>query len=135
MKGLLADINIQGHVLILLQVWQSAAWREVWDSLALDVYVFNRLGLPRDTSDARVWQECQARQLVLITANRNAEGPDSLESTLRTQNTPASLPVMTVANARRVQLEAAYASRVAVKLLEHFLDIDRFRGTGRLFVP
>ncbi len=29
MTGILADINIQGHLGILLQVWQSAAWREV----------------------------------------------------------------------------------------------------------
>ncbi len=40
-----------------------------------------------------------------------------------------------VTDERRVQLEAAYAGKVAIKLLEYFLDIDAVRGTGRLYVP
>jgi hypothetical protein len=135
MTGILADINIQGHLDVLLQVWQSEEWRAIWQELDLTVQTFEALGLTRDTSDAEVWQECQKRQIVLITANRNDDGPDSLESTIRNFGTPLSLPVFTVANARRVQLEAAYAARVAAKLLEHFLEIDQVRGTGRLYVP
>jgi hypothetical protein len=135
MKGVLADINVQGHLDILLRVWQSETWREVWNSLAVAALKFADLGLNPKITDAVLWQECQDRQLVLITANRNQDGPDSLETTIRSRNSPASLPVFTVSDARRLKLEATYATRVAVTLLEYFLDIESVRGTGRLYVP
>ncbi len=133
--GILADINTQGHLYILLQVWQSAEWREIWESLNLAVHTFASLGLHRATADDAVWHVCQARQIVLLTANRNDDGPTSLEATIRGYNTAQSLPVFTFADARRIQREAGYAAKVAIKLLEHFLDIDAVRGTGRLYVP
>jgi hypothetical protein len=120
---------------ILLQVWQSEKWREIWDALNLTIHTFASLGLDSSTPDDVLWQGCQARQLVLLTANRNDDGPDSLETTIRTHNTARSLPVFTFADERRIQLEAAYAAKVAIKLLEYFLDIDAVRGTGRLYVP
>jgi len=73
--------------------------------------------------------------MILVTANRNAEGPDSLEATLRSQNTTSSLPVFTFANARKVLNSRKYADRVAAQLLDYLLDIDRVRGTGRLYLP
>jgi hypothetical protein len=70
-----------------------------------------------------------------VTANRNADGPDSLEATLRTQNTATSLPVFTIADAKRVLRSREYAERVALRLLDYLLDIDRVRGAGRLYLP
>ena len=75
------------------------------------------------------------KQLILVTANRNAAGSDSLEMTLRAENTATSLPVFTIANEKRVFQSRDYAERVAVKLLDYLLDIDRVRGTGRLYLP
>jgi hypothetical protein len=134
-KGILADINIQGHVELLRHVWESATWREVWTSLAAPLHTFARLGLPANASDAAVWQFCQQNELVLLSANRNQEGPDCLESTIRNHNTPNSLPVFTLADADRVQQSRIYREEVAVRLLEYFLDINRLRGTGRMYVP
>ncbi len=54
---------------------------------------------------------------------------------MRAKNTATSLPVFTLANAERVFHSRDYAERVAVKLLEYLLDIDRVRGTGRLYLP
>ena len=59
---------------------------------------FERLGLPYNTSDRDLWQLCQQREIVLLTANRNDEGPNSLEATIRTLNAPSSLPVLTIAD-------------------------------------
>ncbi|MCI0465079.1 MAG: hypothetical protein L0Z62_49795 [Gemmataceae bacterium] len=135
MKGILGDINVQGHMELLRQSWESAAWQDVWARLALPLHTFAELGLPADESDAVVWRYCQQHQLVLLTANRNDDGPDSLESAIRDGNTPTSLPVFTMADADRVRHSSAYAEQVAVKLLEYFLDIDKLRGTGRMYVP
>ena len=135
MTGILADINVQGHLEVLLQVWQSEEWRDVWQGLVLSVHTFENLGLSREAPDTLVWRACQDAGIVLLTANRNDEGPDSLEATIREHNTEQSLPVFTLADPRRVQLDAAYAARVAIKLLQYFLEIDTVRGTGRLCVP
>ncbi len=82
-----------------------------------------------------IWQACQTRQVALLTANRNADRPDSLEETIRRENTPDCLPVFTFADATRIIRDRNYAERVAVRLLEYFLEIDNVRGAGRLFVP
>jgi hypothetical protein len=82
-----------------------------------------------------VWEACQREQVILLTANRNDAGPDSLEATLQQYNTPTSLPVFTLANEQRVLRDRLYAAAVADRLLEFLFDIDRYRGTGRLYVP
>ena len=135
MKAILGDVNIEGHLKILLTLWESPNWCEFWAGLNLVVLAFDDINLSQKTSDAVVWQTCQQEQLILVTANRNADGPDSLEATLRTQNKTTSLPVFTIANADRVILSRDYAERVAVQLLDYLLDIDRVRGTGRLYLP
>jgi hypothetical protein len=72
---------------------------------------------------------------VLITANRNQQGSDSFEATLKTLNTESSLPIITIAKAERVLKSKNYADRVAEQLLDRLLSIDTFRGAGRIFVP
>src|SRR4051794_28932420 len=89
-KGIMADINIEGQVELLLGVWQLPKWREIWEGLGLDRFRFADLGLTPASPDVFVWQACQDQEVILITANRNADGPDSLEETLRTRNTPQS---------------------------------------------
>ncbi len=82
-----------------------------------------------------LWQVRQQQEIILITANRNDKGADSLESAIRTMNTVHSLPVFTIANARQVLHNRAYAERVVESLLDYLIDIDNFRGTGRLYLP
>ena len=65
----------------------------------------------------------------------NDEGPDSLEATIRALNVPSSLPVLTIADPELVLASRDYAERVAIQVLEYLLDLDHFRGVGRLFVP
>jgi hypothetical protein len=135
MAGIMADHNIEGHFTVLLRIWTSDVWEEWWASLGFAVESFERLDILYDTSDRELWQVCQQREIVLITANRNDEGPDSLESTIHDLNNPSSLPVLTIANPALVLTSPDYAERVAIQILEYLLGLDNFRGVGRLFVP
>ena len=82
-----------------------------------------------------VWRRCQERQLILLTNNRNDDGPESLEATIRTLNIATSLPVFTFADADRSLQNAAYAEKVMVSLFDQLLRLDSLRGTGRLYLP
>jgi hypothetical protein len=135
MAGIMADHNVEGHFVVLLRLWTSEAWAALWESLELEIESFVRLDIPYGTSDRDLWQVCQQREIVLLTANRNDEGLDALEATIRDLNTPSSLPVLTIAEPELVLTSPAYAERVAIQVLEYLLDLDNFRGTGRLFVP
>jgi hypothetical protein len=134
-KGLLADVNIEGHFRVLLQLLQAEARRELWTFLNLGALTFPDLHLLADTLDVIVWQTCQREQLVLVTGNRNARGPDSLEWAIRTLNTPASLPVITLADPNRILADRPYGERVADRLLETLYDLENYRGAGRIYVP
>jgi hypothetical protein len=133
--GILADANIEGQFRIILRLLESDFRKEFWEALQWTTPTFADLRLAATASDLVVWQLCQQLELVLITANRNAAGPESLERTIREHNTPASLPVLTLANAERIQHEKTYAERVADQLLDYVFTIDKYRGTGRLYLP
>jgi len=133
--GILADANCEAHLALLLRLFQQNWRQEVWEFLRLARVSFADLGLLPDASDRDVWEVCQRAQVVLVTANRNEEGPASLESTIQHQNTPQSLPVCTLANDQRVLRDRPYAETVADRLIEVLFDIDSYRGTGRIYVP
>jgi hypothetical protein len=136
MPGILADINVQGQVDLLRHILESEYWREVWVGLATPIYTFGEVGLSRTSPDSVVWRLCQQRQLVLVTANRNMEAPDSLEATIQNENTPNCLPVFTLADAEEIRHSKAYAERVVERMLEYLLDMEeKYRGTGRLYLP
>ena len=135
MRGIMGDNDVQGHFTRLLRIFLSPTWRELWERLHLAVETFETLGLEHLAPDVLVWETCQARQVVLVTGNRNDEGPDSLEATIRSRNTPDSLPVLTIASPKVFMKSRSYAERVAEKILECLLEIDTRRGAGRIWVP
>jgi len=71
----------------------------------------------------------------LLTCNRNRDGANSLEETIRRHNRPDCLPVFTVSDPSRFGTERDYDTRLAKDILEYLISIDELRGTGRLFVP
>jgi hypothetical protein len=109
--------------------------RALWDYLDLRFLTFADAGLSSDDTDAHIWDVCQQRGLYLLTNNRNDEGPDSLEATIRTRNTAACWPVFTFSDADRLYQSKDYADRVVESLFDHLLRIESLRGTGRLFLP
>jgi hypothetical protein len=120
---------------VLLSIWTSAEWLELWEMVNCQVHTFRGLGLLANTSDSELWQLCQECQFFLVTGNRNADGEDSLETTSRNLNQPDSLPVITIADEKRLMLDRHYAERVASQILEILYQADNVRGTRRLYVP
>lgn len=135
MKAILGDYNLQGHVRVLVRVWEEEPRRFFWDRLGLTVCTFGQLGLPPETPDDELWRLCRREQIALLTANRNMDTPTSLEAVIRAENRPDCLPVFTIADADRMFESRDYAVRVAEKLLEHLVFIDNVRGAGRLYLP
>ena len=135
MPGMVADVNVEGHLQVLVLLLREESRRAFWAHLNFRTPSFHDLGLPPISSDRAVCQKCQQEQLVLITANRNDDGRDSLEATIRVLNTKESLPVITLANPDRILSDRHYAERTADQLLEYLIDLEKYRGTGRLYVP
>ena len=135
MPRIMADHNVEGHLQVLLTIWSSSAWGDVWREIGCDLESFERLGIAPDTSDTDLWEVCQAHEIVLLTGNRNAEGADSLEAAIASLGTARSLPVVTVGDPDRLLRDRDYAQRVAAQVLEYLLDLENLRGTGRLYVP
>jgi hypothetical protein len=70
----------------------------------------------------------------LLMDNRNMEGGDSLEQTIRDENTEMSLPVLTIGRVERM-IELTYREACAVRLLDIVLYPEDYVGAGRLFIP
>jgi hypothetical protein len=135
MTPILVDHNIEGQVGVLTSIWESSEWFELWQFLCVGAQSLADLGLADNIPDSELWQLCQDRGMILITGNRNADGEDSLELTMRRLGRLDSLPVLTISNPDRVISDRDYANAVAVKVLEILLDLERLRGTRRLFIP
>jgi hypothetical protein len=135
MIQVMCDQDVLGLAQAVLARCRQPDWKPVWDELGIEVITFADLRLDVDAADAEIWIACQTNQIVLLTGNRNAEGPDSLEVTIRKRNAPDSLPVFTFADLRRLKHDRAYQELVAERLLEKLIDLDALRGTGRIYLP
>jgi hypothetical protein len=83
MQGLLADVNVAGHLLYMSRLLK---FLDLWPILAdidIRLMTLSELEWPRDIDDRQLWHRCQDDGWILCTENRNKEGPDSLEATLR----------------------------------------------------
>lgn len=72
--------------------------------------------------------------MIILTANRNMKGGDSLEQIIRENNTLQSLPVVTIGNKERLD-EQRYRERCARRLIEILFDIENYMGVGRVYIP
>jgi hypothetical protein len=108
---------------------------EGWLSLLdLRIVTFREVMLAIKSDDRLIWRFAQAQGMILLTANRNMEAPDSLEQTIREENTPSSLPVLTIGSLDRFG-EPHYRERCYLRLLDIVLYLDDYLGAGRLFIP
>ena len=73
--------------------------------------------------------------MILLTANRSMKGKDSLEQVMREENTPNSLPGMTIGNANRLLNDGEYREPCVESLIEIVLGINGYMGVSRLFIP
>lgn len=127
----LADHNIEGQSEILWGTMAAEGWGEFF---FLKLLTFADAGLSYESNDREVWRFAQANQIILLTDNRNMEGDDSLEQTIRDENAPSSLPVLTIGNVGRMD-EKIYRIRCATRITEILIDIENYLGTGRIYVP
>jgi len=130
----LGDNDGGGAVTVLRRILESAENAASLELVDITFTEFEALGLPRDAPDRLVWRTCPAAGAVLITGNR-AGGPDSLDRVIRELSDETSLPVLTLADPRRVVRDTAYADAAARRLLDFLDRIESLRGTGRLFLP
>lgn len=131
MITILIDHNIEGHVLRVWDAFQAQGWSDV---ISLRMLTFDAVDLAFGSSDRDVWRFAQAQSMVLLTANRNMNEADSLEQTIREENVPTSLPVLTLGNPSRIT-QRVYREAVALRLAEIAMELDRYLGMGRIYIP
>jgi len=128
---ILVDHDIEGQAELLWGLISVQGWLEIMD---LELLTFADVGLSVNSSDREVWRFAQANRMILLTNNRNMDDEDSLEQTIRDENSITSLPVLTVGNVRRFP-DRSYREQCAAQLLEIVMDIERHLGRGRVFIP
>src|SRR5437870_5533180 len=128
---ILLDHDLEGQVAFL----KSALRETGWDR---DVHIqFKHLrdfDLPDDCADREIWRRVQAERILLITNNRNREDETSLQATVDRENTPDSLPILTISDQTRLR-QPVYRQQVVERLVAIILDVDKYLGTGRLYLP
>lgn len=128
---ILLDHNLDGYDIYLAVGLKEIGWGEL---ILADFKRLRDYGLPDNLPDQDIWRFVQANRLLLITNNRNSRGETSLQATLRRENTPDALPILTVADKEALK-RSDYRQRAAQKLVDIIIDLDCYLGTGRLFIP
>jgi hypothetical protein len=131
MITILSDHDIEGKVFLLWGTVAASGWVEM---LPLRLVRFRDVGLPPDSTDRAVWRFAQTNGMILLTNNRNMEGVDSLEQTIRDENTSTSLPVLTIGDFDRIT-DRTYRENCATRLIEIIVYLDDYLGVGRMFIP
>lgn len=104
--------------------------------MSINLLFFPDVGLDISADDEIVWQLCQEKGYILLTGNRTAtDGAKSLEFTIRRLLQPHSLPIITIANLRRINGDRLYCERCAEQLAEILFELDKVRGVPRLYIP
>lgn len=131
MTTVLVDHNVEGQAVLLWGTLATEGWLEL---VPLRLATFAEIGLSLESSDRAVWRFAQAQRMLLLTDNRSMKGADSLEQTIREENTSSALPVLTIGNVGRLD-EREYRERCARRLVEIVLDLEYYLGVGRVFIP
>jgi hypothetical protein len=137
MQGLLADINVQGHLSYLRRLLEALDLWFIFAELKLKLMTFPELKLPQNLDDRSLWNHCQQDGWVLFTDNRNHEGPNSLEATLRDSWRIGHFPVLTLSNKSKFRHNREYAEQVAIDVAELLFGISQgeYRNQPRIWVP
>ena len=137
MAGLLADVNVQGHLPYLQRLMDGLGLLEILAESDIVLVTFPDHSLDRHMKDRDLWNYCQANDLVLLTENRNHEDNNSLNATIQDSWQPGHLPVLTLANKGKFENSELYAIRVAEDVAELLFSCfhDGVRDQPGIFVP
>jgi hypothetical protein len=131
MISILSDHDIEFYARLLWSQFSDSEWQ------AFGLYgfaTFRDLEIAEDLTDRQIWLFCQQHNLLLLTANRNMDDTNSLETAIRELNQPGSLPVLTIARPKRPMNEA-YRETCAYRVADIAVDLSKLRGSGRQFIP
>ncbi len=128
---ILADYNLNRQAILFSG---SLVVSGLLDLVPIQLMTFEEVGLPADSNDRVVWTFAQINAMLLLTANRNATGEDSLEQVMHEENQPTSFPIITIGDPDRVN-ESDYRDRCVERLVEIVIDIQDYMGAGQLFIP
>ena len=131
MIAVLVDHNVEGQAALLVSTLATDGWLKLG---LFELITFVDAGLPYTSGDRAVWRFVQERGMLLLTSNRNMDGEDSLEQTIRDENQATSLPVVTIADVARI-VEKTYREQCATRLAEVVFDLEDHLGAGRLYIP
>jgi len=127
----LVDYNLTGYVVLFQGTLAADGWL---DLLSIRFMLLKEAGLDADSDDRTIRRFVQSNQMLLLTANRNAKGEDSLEQTIRKEGTSTSPPVITIGNLDRL-VEREYREQCSARLADIVLSIENYLGVSRLFIP
>jgi hypothetical protein len=131
MIRLLSDHDVVQQTRLIWEVFDQNEWHNFGvEGLAS----FSDVGLAVTASDRLIWTTCQSRDLVLVTANRNAEGADALANVIAELNHAGCLPVLTIGRPRQVT-EYSYREDCAYRIADMALELEQVRGSARIFIP
>lgn len=133
MATVLSDHNCEGHAQLLLEALDREGFAAL---LGLELKLFRDVELAPDADDETVWAFCQLHGFLLLTGNRSArDGDASLEMVLRRRALDARLPILTIGDLDRVLHDAEYRWRCAERMVDIILNLDRYQGVPRLYLP
>ena len=133
MQRILSDHNCEGQA---EAIFNALRYRGFFPLVPMTLVQFRDVGLDISADDLEVWQFCQKNGDLLLTGNRTAsDGVKSLEYSIHQHLKEDSLPVITIGNLDRVMADPVYCWRCAENLVEIALDVDKVRGTPRLYIP
>jgi hypothetical protein len=134
-NSLLVDTNLDGHARRIKQRMYSSEWLEYSEFMNVEILYFEDVDLDRNAPDNVVWRLCQERGYWLLTANRNEDAEDSLETTIRNEGTFESLPVLTLADANRLLFNMSYLDKIIERLFDCLMSRNVLLGSGRKYLP
>ncbi|NET62127.1 MAG: ACP S-malonyltransferase [Symploca sp. SIO2E6] len=127
----LVDYNLTGYIVLFQGTLAAEGWL---DLLSIRFVTLEEAGLTADSDDRTIWRFAQSNQMLLLTANRNAKGENSLEQTIREESTSTSIPVITIGNLDRL-VEREYREQCSARLADIVLFLENYLGVSRLFIP
>ncbi len=131
MIAILVDHNMEGQAGWL---WDVLIKIELPDIIDMKMVMFADIGLPENSADRIVWRFAQKNSMLLLTDNRSDHEEDSLEQTIREENSLESFPVLTIGSLDRMK-ESYYRVKCAERIAEIVLDLKTYMGIGRIFIP
>src|SRR2546428_13470586 len=127
----LLDHDIEGQVVYLEAGLAETGWDQL---IEIDFVLLRDCGLAENSPDNESWRYAQEHGMLLIPNIRNNDGETSLHATIARENTPDSLPVVTVSDKDSLRL-ADYRRRAATALARIIIYPENYRGVGRVFIP